>query len=240
MGAQRLRTVRRKPPEPGSKTTGKSHGVHHSSHSTNIQRIKEMQSLVGNQKTTSMLGKKPDQVTDPSLRDALNQQAHGMFDQVIKTLPALLSLTSPLLAQTSQVTPGGPSPGTYQLVGELNNRIQMLDIGIQMYEQAGGQLSDIYPIIAVRAELSTALFHARLALGGAPVGPVIHTHVINAISRGGSYYAEQTIKKAQGMDAVQGPMTQQDHARKEAEDQVLRSVFLGPPGEIPTASGLKN
>lgn len=247
MGSRKLsRVVRRQTPGNGGQkqvaSTPKPNTQHNHSQLPGVQRMKDLQSQLGNQKIQSILEKKPDPVGDPSTRDTLEKQARKDFLKVIERVPTLMAHTSQLMA-----IPPGPietSPLLNIAIVGLTDTTQLLaqlDAAIQMFERAGGDITEIRPIIAIRAHLSTLMFFMKQICHGAPLGPMAQQTVQEAIQEGVAYQIELTLQQIPNDDGVeQGPITQGDDQKKVVLRDMLRRLYLGPPGMYPSASSLKS
>jgi hypothetical protein len=205
--------------------------------------MKDLQSSLGNQKIQSILEKKPDPVGDPSTRETLEKESRREFLRVIERVPALMAHTSQLMA-----VPPGPietSPLlSIAMVGltETMGLLQQLDLAIEMFERGGGDITEIRPIVAIRAHLSTLMFYLKQIAMGAPLGPMAQQTVQEAILAGITYQTELTLQQAllDGGAVEEGPATQEDDQKKVVLRDMLRRLYLGPPGLYPSAKSLKS
>jgi hypothetical protein len=215
---------------------------HHPQSSSTVQRMKDLQALVGNTAVAKMLEKKPDPVSDPSVRETLMKVSHEMFERIIDRMPTLFGPAAQLVG-TSALP--GQNPGhlvaVQQMGASLILMLAELDTAIHQFEQAGGELTDIQPIVALRAQLSTGLYFLNLIQSGAPMGPQLLQCVQEAVLEGTKYRQQLALKKAlQGSGQVEeGPRTQDKQQDIDAKVLQWRMLFLGEPGRYPSAQGLK-
>lgn len=246
-GGRRLtRVVRRQTPGngPTSAGTATKHAAHHG-HSSNpaLQRLKDLQSTLGNQKMQSILEKKPDPVSDAGMKADLEKEARRQFLQVVERVPSLLGPTSQLLAM--QPGPIETSPllsVALQGLTETTVLLTQLDMAIEMFERSGHDITEIQTIVAIRAHLSTLLFFLRQIAAGAPMGPLAHQTVMEALQECIRYQLELALKQAvpPGEGEEPGAPTDADAQKKLAMADLLRSLYLGPPGQFPSAGSLKS
>ncbi len=216
------------------------HGGHGSSA---VQRLKELQATLGNKNVNNLLEKKAEAVTDPALRESLTSEAMKLFEQTIDRLPQLVGVTAPLLGMTPMPGGGMPDPTmAIQAHLAITAELAQLDNAIHLYERAGGDIIEIRPIIAIRAQLSTALFFVQQMLAGAPLGAQVFDAVSAALLEGAMFRQEQAVKKTlSGAGTVEeGPRTEVEHQKKLVLGNTMRLLFLGPPGLFPSANNLKS
>lgn len=246
-GGRRLtRVVRRQTPGNGAKNAAAAtkHAAHHGhSGTTGLQRLKELQSTLGNQKMQSILEKKPDPVSDAGMKADLEKEARRQFLQVVERIPSLLGPTSQLLAM---------QPGTIETSPLLSVAMQgytetavlltQLDVAIEMFERSGHDITEIQTIVAIRAHLSTLMFYLRQIAGGAPLGPMAHQTVMEAMQECTRYQVELAIKQAipPGEGEEPGTTSEADAQKKLVMAEILRRMYLGPPGQYPSAGSLKS
>ncbi len=224
--------------DPKSGSTSQ-HGGHGSSQ---VQRLKDLQSALGNKNVNNLLEKKAEAATDPALRASLTAEAMKQFEQSIDRLPQLVGVTAPLLSMTPMPGGGAPDPTmAIQAHAAIITELGLLDNAIHLYEKAGGDITEIRPIIAIRAQLSTALFFVQQMFGGAPLGAKVFEAVSAAMTEGTLFRQEQSTKTALANSGTveAGPPTESDHQKKLVLGNTMRLLFLGPPGLFPSAGNLK-
>jgi hypothetical protein len=240
-GPGKRRNVERQASTPQSKTAGPSHTNSHGGNS--IQRMKDLQTLVGNSAVSKLLEKKPDLENNTSARDALMKLSRETFERVIDRLPSLFGPAA-RLAPTSTV-PGqdaGQLSAVMEMGASLVGLLAELDQAIHQFEKAGGELTEIQPIVAIRAQLSTSLFFLNQIQAGAPLGPQLLQCIQEVALEGTKYRVELAIKKAlEGAGEVDhGPKTESQQSGIETKLLQWRLLFLGEPGKYPSAPGLKS
>ena len=249
MGGRRLRpqTIRR---GPGSQQRGQAatpgtkqaKGGGHPAGATNtVQRLKDLQALVGNNGVAKLLEKKPDAETNPSVREALMKLSLETFERVIDRVPGLFGPAALLMSTPMAPGPNMNQVGIAQMSASLIPLLAELDGAIHQYEKAGGELTDIQPIVALRAQLSTALFYLNQLQGGTGTASQLLQSIQEAINEGTKYRLELAIRKANqaGGHTQEGPRTKQTQMAIDAKVLQWRSLFLSQPGLYPSPKGWK-
>lgn len=244
-GGRRLtRSIRRQPAGGGttlSTSSPKPSGHHGHSNSVGLQRLKDLQSTLGNQKMQNLLEKKPEPVGDPSVRAELEKLARREFLQVVEQVPTLLGSTSQLLGAQPGPIETSPVLGmAVQAIGVTSTLLARLDAAIEMFERGGGDITEIQTIVAIRAHLSTLIFFLRQTAAGAPLAQMAHQTVLEAHQECMRYQVELSVQAAMKDQKEQGPIPQGEDEKKKALAEVLRRLYLGPPGLSPSSGSLKS
>jgi hypothetical protein len=239
MGRSRLRT---NPGNPSPKvqtspsTKSKVQHQHHSDRGPKVggRAIALLQGSAGNRAVANLIERKDEKAAlAPEQRDSLLEAAKRMFEQGLNMIPGAIGPVTQLIGATG-VTPGSPPPMVFEAMGTVSAAISVLDAGFQLYEQAGGDLSEVAELAKSRAHLSTALFFLKLIQSGTPMGGLAQKHVLAAMLAGNKYRVDEAVKLATSGADEQGPVSESDYHKKQALARVIKDVHLGPPGERPS------
>lgn len=235
MGRQRAPRARK--PKPKEDSSDQSGPVTHprTPHRSSRSALIDLQRSVGNGVVSRLIQR----IDPPSVvRDTLLEQSRALMEDGLAKVPTCLGLASQLQTEATQLVPGLPAtmPSAQVLVSELTLAGTLLDSSIALYQQAGGNLTDIEGLLKVRAHLSTALFYTNVVLATPASGmhQQVLGHTLAAQQESIQFQVDEAVGTAESPDAVAGSMTEEETARQQARNMVLRGVYLGQFGLAPS------